>query len=62
MTPSTNATGARASTKSRAEGLVLESALLRGTLPRRDIDTDKTIKILLAGEETEPNRGQGRAG
>jgi hypothetical protein len=31
--PSTNATGARVSTKYRAEGLVLDSALLRGTLP-----------------------------
>ncbi len=62
MTPSTHASGARASTKSRAEGLVLESALLRGTLPRRDIDINKTKKILLAGEGTEPNRGWGRAG
>ncbi len=62
MTPSTTATGTRASTKSRAEGLVLESALLRGTLPQRDIDTNKTNKIFLAGEGTEPNRGWGRAG
>ena len=31
--PSTNATGARVSTTYRAEGLVLDSALLRGTLP-----------------------------
>ena len=57
MMPSTNATSARASTKSRAEGLVLENALLGGTLPWRDIDTNKTNKILLAGEGTEPNRG-----
>ena len=45
----------------RGGRVVLHSALLRGTLPQR-ILTKKTKDVLLAGQGTELNRGQGRVG